>query len=88
MGESNAALYAQIIALIFHFGDSYFLIVYMRGGVYGAAGALSITYTTAFLLQEFYVFHYKWNLFKDYSENLFHKESFTQWKRFFKLAVP
>ena len=88
LGHSNAAFFAQIIALVFHFGWSFLLIVYLRGGVYGAAAALSITYTTAFIVQECYVFYYKWSFFKDYHENLLQKESFTQWKRFFKLAVP
>lgn len=64
------------------------MIVRLQWGVYGAAIAMSISHGTAYFIQEYYVKYLKWDFFKDYTADLFIKESFEGWGEFIKLAIP
>lgn len=49
---------------------------------------MCLSYSVAYIVQEVYVLYIKWNYFKDYSANLWAKESFQEWGKFIKLAIP
>lgn len=71
-----------------HIFWSYYLVISLGWGEMGAGIALSITYGTAFLYQELYVSVWKRNFFQKFRAPLFGKQSFEDWGKLIKLAIP
>lgn len=86
--HGSVSTLAQAIAWVLHIFWSYYLIIKLQWNEFGAAIAISITYFTAYALQEYYVLFLRRSVFEKYSAPLWHSDSFTGWGDYFKLALP
>jgi MATE family multidrug resistance protein len=85
---SSVPTYIQAVTCVIHTGWCYLFIVSMDLGVPGAALALNFTYISNYVIQELYVNVLRKDTFADYTAPLFGEESFLDWSRYIKLAVP